>query len=636
MKIKGTAKKVKKLEGALGRSSSHFFLTSVFLLLTSGLLLLTSTPSSAADLFPGYGSAMSGNISGQVSYTTALLFPLNAATGVSQSPSLGAAALVAGASVQYHFQVDTLQTMDSQGSGPQGSFDQTVAQVFSSSGAFSGQDSTVTVTGDAYSAVSTATFAFYAGSARLAVNTQYYWRARAKPFPPGTAYGAWSSTYSFTTGRFAAQSPVNHLVITGVNLYGATSAGLVSVGFTVAENNVTTGTSAGGGAYNTADWVFVKFSTQAGADGSWNHATLTGGVVGAGATLTAATDNKGVFLDHTANSAYWTAGTTVTWNFSADGVDGKSAIVKVFAISMVRVPSGSYVYNAGNAGGSTFNNYGNNAQATVTGPGVALGTGLNNLPLNAPVGWPNGYNSFYIGRYELTQGQYADFLNTIPSGSAATLYAPTVGSGHNMTNSGTYPNKYAAVDPNAAKNYLSYADAWSYFSWSGLRPPTEMEFEKAGRDISVGSDARMYPWGNTAPDLITYTPPNETGTCIKRYLNYNNTAGCVKVLDVGRYMSGDVYRTPAETGASPWGIADLAGNVWEFYINSSWLSVPLNGDGTLTLPASWPVPGAATAGLRGGSWNSIATNARVSARGNAGWADTNRNNIIGARAARTP
>ena len=42
------------------------------------------------------------------------------------------------------------------------------------------------------------------------------------------------------------------------------------------------------------------------------------------------------------------------------------------------------------------------------------------------------------------------------------------------------------------------------------------------------------------------------------------------------------------------------------------------------------------AGLRGGSWNNTATNERVSDRNNASWANTNRNNNIGARAARTP
>ncbi|MEK7720884.1 MAG: hypothetical protein AAB359_00685, partial [Elusimicrobiota bacterium] len=345
MDIYGTKK------GALIKLKDAFRHSFIPLFLLPVTCYLLPSSLSAADLFPGYGSAMSAAGSGQTPYGTALFFP-SGSTGISQSPTLGASALLAGASVQYHFQVDTVQTMDSQGGSPQGSFDQSVAQVFASSGAFSGQDATISVSNDAYSAVSTATFAFYAGSAKLSPDTQYYWRARAKP--SGGVYGAWSSTAGFTTGRFASQSPVNHLAISGGSLSGA--AGSVSIGFGIAENNVTTGTSPGGGAYNTADWIFVKFSTAAGADGSWNHATLTGGAVGAGATLTAAGDNKGVFLNHTANSAYLTAGATVTWNSAADGVFSAAVVVKVFAISMVRVPTGSFVYNAGNIGGTGSNN----------------------------------------------------------------------------------------------------------------------------------------------------------------------------------------------------------------------------------------------------------------------------------------
>ena len=110
----------------------------------------------------------------------------------------------------------------------------------------------------------------------------------------------------------------------------------------------------------------------------------------------------------------------------------------------------------------------------------------------------------------------------------------------------------------------------------------------------------------------------------------------MKVLDVGRYMSGDVYRTAAETGASPWGIADLGGNVWELMPNCSYLNIPANGNGTVNWPVNWPVPGATTYALRGGGWGSSSSNVRVSDRGLAGWASTDRINSVGARVARTP
>ena len=588
-------------------------------------------PLSAADLFPGHGSAASVEIYGPLQYSITLLQPLNGTAGVSQSPGLMTTALVAGDTVQYHFQLDTVPAMNSQSGNPLFSFDQTVAQSFPGQGAFSGQDSTAAAAGDAYLSVSTATFVFYSSSSvKLAADTQYYWRVRAKSLPG--LYGAWSSTAGFTTARAASQSPVNHLAISGANLYDATNAGLANIGFTVAENNITTGTSANLGAYNTADWIFVKFSTMSGVDGSWNHATLTGGSVDAGAALTAASDNKGVFLDHNANSAYWTAGATVTWNFGADNIVLSKVRVKVFGISMVRVPAGSFVYNAGGVGGNTPVNYGGGSQVTVA--------SANDIPTGAASGWPNGYNSFYVGRYEITQGQYADFLNTVWSSTAAVLGSTgTVANGHNITYTpaNAYGTRYAAVDRNAAKNYLSVSDAWSYLSWAGLRPPTEMEFEKAGRDLA--SDARVYPWGNAVPDTVTYTPPNEGGTCIRRYANYNNTVGCSKVLAVGRYMSGDVYRTPAETGASPWGIADLAGNVWEFILNCAYTSVPVNGNGTVYWPSGWPAPassGSVAYGVRGGSWINNAADVRVSARYNADWAYTDRSYVAGARGCRTP
>ncbi len=558
-----------------------------------------------------------------------MISPAAGATGVSQSPTLAAVDLALGTTVQYHFQVSLAAAMTSL----IGDFDQGVAQVFASSGAFSGQDSTFTVTNDAYSRVSTATFVFYSSSSvKLTANTVYYWQVQAKAY--GGSYGAWSAVQSFTTGQIASASPVNNIAISGVSLYGATSAGLATIGFTIAENNVSTGVSTNGGAYNTADWIFVKFSTMSGADGTWNHATITGGVAVAGAAAIVASDNKGVFLNHTAVSPYWTTGVTLSWDFGADGVDGKNAMVKVFAISMVKVPTGSFIYNVANLGVATFNNYGNGSQQTVTGPGTATGTGTNNLPLNAPVGWPNGYNSFYIGRYEITQGQYADFLNTIPSGLATARYVAGGFTGNGMTNSGgAYPNKYGAVDPNAPKATASFSDLLTYLSWAGLRPLTEMEFEKAGRDLSP--DARTYPWGSTNPSAITYTPPNEGGTPMKSYgNNFANFSVVQRTLDVGRYMSGDVYRTPEQTGASPWSIADLNGNAFEMTINCKWATVPLNGDGTPALPATWPVPGADTLGVRGGAFGNPAF--KISERALVSSADDTRYWDRGGRGARTP
>ena len=81
---------------------------------------------------------------------------------------------------------------------------------------------------------------------------------------------------------------------------------------------------------------------------------------------------------------------------------------------------------------------------------------------------------------------------------------------------------------------VDWAQANRYAEWAGGRLPTEAEWEKAAR----GTDARVYPWGNAEPS-VTYA------NCC----NYKNATA-----PVGNYV----------LGASPYGVLDMAGNVWEW------------------------------------------------------------------------
>jgi len=92
-------------------------------------------------------------------------------------------------------------------------------------------------------------------------------------------------------------------------------------------------------------------------------------------------------------------------------------------------------------------------------------------------------------------------------------------------------------DPDYAEHPVTdidWSQAAAYATWVGGRLPTEAEWEKACRS----SDARTFPWGNEAPTAVRG--------------NYNNNVG--DTAPVGSYPDG----------ASPFGVLDLSGNVWEW------------------------------------------------------------------------
>jgi serine/threonine-protein kinase len=126
---------------------------------------------------------------------------------------------------------------------------------------------------------------------------------------------------------------------------------------------------------------------------------------------------------------------------------------------------------------------------------------------------------FRIAKYPVTNSQYQRFIE------ATGQRRPD-----HWSREGSYPPELARCPV----VFVSWEDAARYATWLGGRLPAESEWEKAAR----GVDGRLYPWGNEF--IAKHCNTSESGT------------DGVRPVDAH------------PGGASPYGVLDMAGNVWEW------------------------------------------------------------------------
>jgi len=162
--------------------------------------------------------------------------------------------------------------------------------------------------------------------------------------------------------------------------------------------------------------------------------------------------------------------------------------------------------------------------------------------------------TFFIDRTPVTNAQFAEFLNSRgprgPRGPSVVGYFDVADRDARIHRADLRHDGPWQPDPGYEQHpavEVTWRGAREYCSWLGKRLPTEAEWEKAAR----GVDARKYPWGVASPD----------NSRARFGVGYNAT------VPVGAYPKG----------ASPYGVLDMAGNVWQ-WVSSVYRDYPYRSD----------------------------------------------------------
>ncbi|TVR78559.1 MAG: hypothetical protein EA412_08995 [Chitinophagaceae bacterium] len=435
-----------------------------------------------------------------------------------------------------------------------------------------------------------------------------------------------------------------------------------------------------------AVWVFMKYKNS---DGIWGHLCISSDstlhyLSYNSMKISTVDDEMGVFVKRRSGEGTnnFRLGLSFCSTFAQDIYE-----LQVFGIEMVYIPEEAFYVGDGESNNHLHKWPAGGPYYVDSELPIELGEVNNSMQttgndlLSGQIGenYPKGFNAFYAMKYEINQWQYTDFLNTLTfeqqlsrvsnnpeSPKSSSAYVPDnsfhfrnnivikQSGDENLSKPAVYEvrnNSFPFYDgKHRSANFLSWYDVLAYLDWSGLRPMTELEFEKICRGPKVPVPLE-FAWGtpfhisaiDPILDATIYEHVSQTGTITAGILShgYDSPQGPLR-----NGFSSFLAQNRVQAAASYYGVMEMSGNVWEVAVglrSDALQFIGSHGNGILsntgnTTQSDWPVEKGGYI-YRGGGWNSGVLpgfrDASVSDRFYDNWNLSGRRNTSGGRGVRS-